>query len=90
MLLNLAKYGLGHILDDFFTKAFGHAEVKRYLKLRMTRLGEFSPIGCLFSWADQLFGLLISTEKSYELSLTKNGLGYVLGNILKNPSGHPL
>jgi hypothetical protein len=28
----LAKYGLGYILVDFFTKAFGHAEVKRYLK----------------------------------------------------------
>jgi hypothetical protein len=27
--------------------------------------------------------------KCYELSLTKNGLGYILGDFFTNPSGHP-
>jgi hypothetical protein len=39
---------------------------------------------------DKIFGLLISTEQAtYVSSLTKNGLGYILGNIFKNSSGHP-
>jgi hypothetical protein len=27
--------------------------------------------------------------KSYESLLAKNGLGYILGNFITNPSGHP-
>jgi hypothetical protein len=36
----------------------------------------------------KIFDLLISTEKSYLLSLTKNMLGFILCNIFKNSFGH--
>jgi hypothetical protein len=35
------------------------------------------------------FGQLFPTEKSYVLILTKNGLGYISGNLLTDSSGHP-
>jgi hypothetical protein len=37
----------------------------------------------------QIIGLLIST-KNYILIMTKNGLGYILGDFFTNVSGHPV
>jgi hypothetical protein len=63
------------------------------LESRVTRLGEFSPIGWLFGqflkiipmtsphfWATFFHG------KGHALILTKNGLGYILGDFLKTHS----
>jgi hypothetical protein len=61
---------------------------------RVTRLGEFSPIGRLntlgiFVKITEIFGLLFSRGKSCLLIFTKNGLGYILGDFFTNASGHP-
>jgi hypothetical protein len=61
-------------------------------------LGEFSPVGQLFTlacfkkiaevapfWA----GCSFPRKKSYELILSKSGLGYILGEFFTNSSGHP-
>jgi hypothetical protein len=53
--------------------------------------------GCLF-WAGffkfteeaQIIGLLFSHSKRYVLILTKHGLGYILGDLFTNSSGHPV
>jgi hypothetical protein len=53
-------------------------------------------IGRLFSLGNSLniaeeaqnFGLLVSEDKVFVLRLTKNGLGYISGNVFKNSSGH--
>jgi hypothetical protein len=54
-------------------------------------LGEFSPIGRLFSSGSsaQTFGQLFFRGKSYVLIWARNGLGYTLGDFLANSSGHP-
>jgi hypothetical protein len=74
-------------------------------------LGEFSPIGRLFSlgscflWEVVFFGQLFSLGSFlkiikaaqllclhgniYVFVLTKNGLGYILGDFFTNSSGHP-
>jgi hypothetical protein len=64
---------------------------------RVTRLGEFSPIGRLFSLgssskncrSSQIFWATIFCGKNYLLALTTTGLGYILGYFFKNASGHP-
>ena len=64
----------------------------------MTGLGEFLPIGRLFSLGSfskitevaQISGLLISAVKNPVLILRKkNELGYILRDIFENASGHP-
>jgi hypothetical protein len=65
---------------------------------RVTRLGEFSPIGrvtnfwgtfcenyisCTTSWATFFNG------ESCVLIIKKIGLGYILGDFFTNASGHP-
>jgi hypothetical protein len=67
--------------------------IKMYFRSRVTRLGELSPSGRLFS----LGSLLKVTEGAYVnflayffhsinyvLNLTKNGLGYTLGDFFTN------
>jgi hypothetical protein len=61
---------------------------------RVTRLGEFSPIGLFWAAFSKLtkeakiFGVSVSTaHKSYVLVLTKNGVGYILSDFFTNPSG---
>jgi hypothetical protein len=49
------------------------------------QLGKFSPIWRLFT-LDNFFSPL---KVMYYLVLTKNGLGYILGDLLTNQSGHP-
>jgi hypothetical protein len=64
---------------------------------RVTRLGENSPKGWLFTMVScskirkvaTKFVLLFFKCKSYILTLTKNGLGYILGDFFPNSSGHP-
>jgi hypothetical protein len=62
----------------------------------VARLGEFSPIGQLFS----LGSVLKITEGGHFLAtffhgtgnvliLTNHWLGYILGDFFTNPSGHP-
>jgi hypothetical protein len=51
---------------------------------RVTRLGEFSPIGRLFSQ-----GIFSKTDKNYALIFANNWLGYILGDSFKSSSGHP-
>jgi hypothetical protein len=63
----------------------------------VTRLGEFSPIGRLFTLGSillitevaQIFVLPFSKLKNCVLILAKNGLGYSLGNSFAYASGHP-
>jgi hypothetical protein len=62
----------------------------------VTKLGEFSPIGRLFS-----LGIFFENYKranilvyffrglNFELILAQNGLGYILGEFFTNSSGHP-
>jgi hypothetical protein len=38
---------------------------------------------------DQIFGLLLSTNKTCMLIFTKSELGYILGDFFTNSSGHP-
>jgi hypothetical protein len=60
-------------------------------------LGEFSPIGRLFSLGSSskncksIPNILaaIFCGKHYVSILTKNVLGYILGDFFKNSSGHP-
>jgi hypothetical protein len=64
---------------------------------RVTRLGEFSPIGrMLFLWAvlfncrnSPNFRVIIFSGKSYALILTNTGSACILGDYFKNSSGHP-
>jgi hypothetical protein len=49
-------------------------------------------IGQLFFLITELahfFGLLFPQRTSYVFILTKNGLGYILGDFFTNSSGHP-
>jgi hypothetical protein len=77
------KFNFGH----FFQK-------KTILVIRVTKLGEFSPIGRLGTLGSflktkeiaRIFGLLSPRKKSCALILTKNGLGYILGDLFTNPS----
>jgi hypothetical protein len=62
---------------------------------RVTRLGEFSPIGQLFTLGSLLkntkvaqFWATFSMEKSYVFILTKIALGYTLGDFFTNSSSH--
>jgi hypothetical protein len=63
----------------------------------VTRLGEFLPIGRLFN-LDSSFEKFRSSLNfwdnfvhgaSYAMILTKNALGYILGDFFANSSGHP-
>jgi hypothetical protein len=64
--------------------------------IRVTRSGEFSPFGRLFSLGRfskitqlaQISGLLFSTVKIINFD-KKNGPGYILGDFFTNSSGHP-
>jgi hypothetical protein len=65
---------------------------------RVTRLGEFSPIGWLFTLGSflkmtkvaQIYGLHFpNVSATCVLILRKNGLGYLLGAFFANSSGHP-
>jgi hypothetical protein len=63
-------------------------------EVRVTRLGEFSPIGRLFGFlkitdAGQFFWLPFFRVKSFTLNLTKNGLGFIWGDYFTNLSGRP-
>jgi hypothetical protein len=40
--------------------------------------------------SSQIFRATIFSGKNYVLILTRNGLGYILGNFFKNSSGHPV
>jgi hypothetical protein len=67
-----------------------------YLATRVTRMGEFSPIGWLFTLGSFFndrttanFWTAFSQLTGYVFILTKNGLGYSLGDFVKNVSGHP-
>jgi hypothetical protein len=65
--------------------------------IRVTRLGELSPFGRLFSlefflklptvrpnsWTSFVF------SKSYVLTLSKKGLDFILGDFFTNLCGHP-
>jgi hypothetical protein len=64
-----------------------------FVRLRVTRLGEFSTF-----WATVFFGQIQKLPKfsgyffhgkRCVLILTKNGFGHVLGDFLTNSSGHP-
>jgi hypothetical protein len=66
--------------------------------IRVTRLGYFSPDWAIASVGSFLritetapmFALLcLTVVGSYALILTKNGVGFILGNIFENLSGHP-
>jgi hypothetical protein len=60
-------------------------------------LGEFSPIGQLFSLGSllkitqgaQILGLLFSHRKSNVLILAKSAVGNILGDFFTSLSGHP-
>jgi hypothetical protein len=52
---------------------------------RVTKLGEFSPLGRLFT-LDRFSENNISTHNLW----VKNGLGYIFGEFLTNSSGHPV
>jgi hypothetical protein len=64
---------------------------------RVTRLGKVSPNGRLFTSGRfsyitdvaQDFWTTLSLFIDFVLILTKNGLGYILGDFFTNPSGHP-
>jgi hypothetical protein len=64
---------------------------------RVTGLGEFSPIGRLFTLGCFFENYKISLNywvtffhgETCALTLTTNGLGYTLGDFFKNLSGHP-
>jgi hypothetical protein len=64
----------------------------------VTRLGEFSPIGWLFTLAkfmkitevaEIFFATFFPRQVSYAQSLTKKVLGHILADFFKNSSGHP-
>jgi hypothetical protein len=65
--------------------------------IRVTRCGNFSPIGRLFTLGGihkiievaKLFRATIFHGTSYVLMLTWNGLGCILGDFFTDPSGHP-
>jgi hypothetical protein len=65
---------------------------------RVTRFGEFSPIGQMFPAGSFLkvtalvhnYGQYFPLGKSYVLILTKIGLGCILGEFLINSLGHPV
>jgi hypothetical protein len=65
---------------------------------RVTRVGEFLPIGRLFTLGsglkiteEYIFGLLFPRYllHTYVFILSKNGFGSVLGDFFTNSSGHP-
>jgi hypothetical protein len=77
--------------------------LKRYLRkqgcnviIRVTRFGEFSPLGQLFT-LDSLFKnfksstncVLLFNTVSFAVILTKEELGYIFGPFFTNGSGHP-
>jgi hypothetical protein len=64
---------------------------------RVTRLGEFSPNGWLFTLASFFENLLkhptflgyLFPRQGFCVDSDKNGLGYILGDFFTNSSGHP-
>jgi hypothetical protein len=67
------------------------------IDLRVTRLGEFSPIGRLFTLAlfeitflCHIFATFFDTKTVVNLVILINyGLGYILGDFFKKASGRP-
>jgi hypothetical protein len=65
---------------------------------RVTRLGEFSPVGLLFTmvffkiiFLYNIFGYFFHKKPVINLViLTKYGSGYILGDFFKKASGHPV
>jgi hypothetical protein len=63
---------------------------------RVTRVGDFSAIGRLFTYFEQffyitevqIFGLLFAAKIVFYFR-PKNGLGNILGDFFTNLSGHP-
>jgi hypothetical protein len=68
------------------------------LRVRVTRLDEFSPFGRLFSLGSflrlrkypKILGNFFRSSGFVVLILAKNGLGYILGDFFTNSSGHPV
>jgi hypothetical protein len=63
----------------------------------VTRLGEFKFFGDIFGvvflknpYVENIFRIPHFPGKSYVLIVTKNGLGYILGDFFTNSSGHPV
>jgi hypothetical protein len=60
-------------------------------------VGEFSPIGRLFSLGNfmkitevaQIFSYFMPRQQNYVLIVTKTGSGCILGDFFTNSSGHP-
>jgi hypothetical protein len=89
MLISVIK----NLLRGF---GFKYIFLKIVSMVRVTRLGEFSPIGRLFMY----FGLLFENYKSssnyraifstvkLSIDTDKNGLGCILGDSFSNLSGH--
>jgi hypothetical protein len=65
------------------------------LPFRVTRLGDFLPVGLLFTLSTFLllnypkFWATFFHGNIYALSLTKNDLGHILGDFPTNSSGRP-
>jgi hypothetical protein len=48
------------------------------------------PVSCFENYrSNPYFRFIFSVEKMYVLLLTKNGLGYILGDFFTNSFGHP-
>jgi hypothetical protein len=64
--------------------------------IRVTRFGEFSPLGRLYtlghffktSLSSQNFGDTLFPRKSFVVKLTKYSLGFILGDSFTDTSGH--
>jgi hypothetical protein len=64
---------------------------------RVTKLGEFSPngnlftVGCMMKMIEValILGALFPHRTRNELVLAKNGLGYILSDFFTNSPGHP-
>jgi hypothetical protein len=76
---------------------FAMSPILAFCYYRVTRLGENSPIGQLFTLSsffkitkvDVEVGATFVQEKSYVLLMMYNGLGYFWGGFFTHPSGHP-
>jgi hypothetical protein len=96
-MLNQEKSGNSARDQHFFRDLLQIAAFESVMA-RVTRLVEFSSIERLFTLAHflkvtevaHIFGILVSKEKvTYVISLTKIGLGYILGDFIINSSGRP-
>jgi hypothetical protein len=81
--------GGGFGRDQISPKALDLWETRRFcLPGRVTRLGEFSPNGRLFT-VGPYFCATFSLSIDYLLIFKNNALGYILGDFFTNLSGHP-